>query len=166
MRTLDKILEDAADHANGTFVALNMSTQSKKQLGSFVKDALKLSTFDDPSTYHITVIASSTPLPQAKELRVRSVRAEPVRYELFNTRSGTKCLVLKVSSTEATQLNKLMIQQGGVSAFPNYNPHVTLCFDYNGDSIDQLPLPTFPLIFDELVVKPNDTSYVTPSVSK
>ena len=166
MRTLDKILEDAEEHANGTFVALNMSTQSKKQLGDFVKNTLKLSTYDDPSTYHITIIASSTPLPQAAELHVGSVRAEPDHYELFNTRVGTKCLVLKVSSTKATQLNKLMIQQGGVSAFPDYNPHVTLCFDYKGDSIDHLPLPKFPLIFDELVVKPNDTNYVPPSISK
>ena len=166
MRTLDKILEDAEEHANGTFVALNMSTQSKKQLGDFVKNTLKLSTYDDPSTYHITIIASSTPLPQANELRVNAVQAKADHYELFNTRVGTKCLVLKVSSTKATQLNKLMIQQGGVSAFPDYNPHITLCFDYKGDSIDQLSLPNFPLMFDELVVKPNDTSYVPPSISK
>ena len=165
MRTLQKILEDAEAHSNGTFVALSMSTQSKKQLGDFVKDALNLEQYDDPSTYHITIIASSTPLPQAADLTVGLVQAQPDHYELFNTRAGTKCLVLKVKSPKAEQLNKLLIQQGGKSAFPDYNPHITLCFDYKG-TIDTLVLPNFSLTFDHLVVKPNDVNYIPPTVSK
>lgn len=163
MRTLKQILEDAAAHASGTYVALEMSPQSKQQLGDFVKNTLKLKDCDDPASYHITVIASSTPLPQAEELKVTSVQAQPDYYELFNTRAGTRCLVLKIKSSQAENLNRIMIKQGGKSAFPDYNPHVTLCFDYTSETpINQLPIPKFPLTFDHLLVKPNDPLWRPP----
>ena len=167
MRTLEKILEDAKAHANGTFVAMDMSQQSKKHLGEFIKNTLKLTTYDDPSSYHTSIIASSTPLPQAAELTVGSVVAVPDRFELFNTRAGTKCLVLKIKSDQLTKLNKLMIDQGGKSAFATYEPHVTVCFDYKDSTpANELPVPRFPLTFDHLIVKPNDLSYRPPSLTK
>jgi hypothetical protein len=160
MRTLEKILEDAQAHAKGTFVAMDMSSQSKKQLGDFVKNTLKLPNYDDPSTYHATIIASSTPLPQAAELKVGLIQAHSDHYELFNTRAGTKCLVLKIKSNQLTQLNKMMIDQGGKSAFTEYNPHITICFDYKETTRpDNLPVPKFPLTFDHLIVKSNDLNY-------
>ena len=54
-------LSQFAKHKDGTFVALEMSQESKDLLDTFVQMNLGLAERVDKKTYHITVIYSRTP---------------------------------------------------------------------------------------------------------
>ena len=155
-------LSQYAKHKDGTYVSLEMNQQSRALLDHFVEMNLGLTERIDPNTYHITVIYSRTPVPAAETLeKTTSTTANAVQYEVFPTKEGKKCLVLRVESKSAEHLNKWLNLQGATSDYPDYKPHVTICYDYNGkDDLSQLPLPQFPLVFDKLNVAPLDPEFV------
>jgi hypothetical protein len=155
-------LKEFAKHKDGTYAALNLSKASQHQLDEFT-DNLKLQNKIDPSTYHITVAMSDAPVPQAENLKPSlPMQGHATGWEIFNTKTGTRALVLKVSSPSATRLHNKLKQMGATSSYPTYKPHVSIVFDYHGD-IKDLPIPKFPLVFDDFIVKANDKSYVPPS---
>jgi len=155
-------LSQYAKHKDGTYVSFEMSKDSRALLDHFVEMNLGLSERIDPNTYHITVIYSRTPVPAAETLEKNtSATANAVQYEVFPTKENKKCLVLRVESESAEHLNKWLNLQGATSDYPDYKPHVTLCYDYAGkDDLSQLPLPQFPLSFDVLNVAPLDPEFV------
>lgn len=154
-------LAQFAKHKDGTYAALNLSKASQKHLDEFT-DSLKLQNKIDPSTYHITVAMSDAPVPQAENLKPSlPMQGHATAWEIFNTKTGTKALVLKVNSPDATRLHNRLKKMGATSQYPTYKPHISIVFDFHGD-IKNLPIPKFALIFDEYIVKANDKSYVPP----
>ena len=155
-------LREFAKHKDGTFAALNLSRASQKQLDDFT-DGLKLKNKIDPSTYHITVAMSDAPVPQAENLKPSlPMQGHATGWEVFNTKTGTRALVLRVNSPSATRLHNKLKKMGATSHYPTYKPHVSIVFDYHGD-VKDLPIPKFALVFDEYIVKANDTNYIPPS---
>jgi hypothetical protein len=59
-------LSQYAKHKDGTYVALEMSQESKDLLDNFVEMNLGLTERVDKKTYHITVIYSRSPVPSAE----------------------------------------------------------------------------------------------------
>lgn len=160
-------LSEYAKHKDGTYVALNMSPESMDLLDNFVANNLGLEERLAKHSYHITVIYSRTPVPDAEKLsREQTAIAQAVGYEIFDTKDGGKCLVLRVESAEARALNNTLSAMGATSDYDSYKPHVTLAYNIKQD-IDPttLPLPQFPLHFDELHVAPLDPLFV-PDNSK
>jgi 2'-5' RNA ligase len=160
-------LSEYAKHKDGTYVALNMCQQSMDLLDHFVANNLGLEERVTKNSYHITVIYSRTPVPDAEKLsRAHNVQANSVGYEMFDTKDGGKCLVLRVESAEARALNNTLGAMGATSDYDSYKPHVTLAYNIKQD-IDPhtLPVPQFPLHFDELHVAPLDPLFV-PDNSK
>ncbi len=155
-------LSQYAKHKDGTYVSLEMDQHSRALLDHFVEMNLGLTERIDPNTYHITVIYSRTPVPAAETLdKNTTATANAVQYEVFPTKEGKKCLVLRVESKSAEYLNKWLTVQGATSDYDKYKPHVTLCYDYTGnDDLSQLPIPQFPLAFDVLNVAPLDPEFI------
>jgi 2'-5' RNA ligase len=157
-------LSEYAKHKDGTYVALEMSESSMDLLDHFVEANLGLTERVTKNSYHITVIYSRTPVPDAEKLsREYSVKADAVGYEMFETKDGGKCLVLRVESAEARALNNTLGAMGATSDYDSYKPHVTLAYNITQD-IDPatLPLPKFQLVFDHLHVAPLDPLF-TPA---
>jgi len=157
-------LSEYAKHKDGTYVALEMSESSMDLLDHFVEANLGLDERVTKNSYHITVIYSRTPVPDAEKLsREYSVKADPVGYEMFETKDGGKCLVLRVESAEARALNNTLGAMGATSDYDSYKPHVTLAYNITQD-IDPatLPVPKFQLVFDHLHVAPLDPQF-TPA---
>lgn len=160
-------LSEYAKHKDGTYVALNMSQESMDLLDNFVANNLGLDERVSKNSYHITVIYSRTPVPDAEKLsRAHTATACPAGYEMFDTKDGGKCLVLRVESAEARSLNNTLNTMGATSDYDSYKPHVTLAYNITQD-IDPttLPLPQFEMTFDELHVAPLDPQFV-PDNSK
>jgi len=157
-------LQEATKHKDGTYVSLEMDVASQGLLDHFVEMNLGLTERIDPTTYHITVIYSRTPVPRAEVLKGSAdVGAYATGYEVFPTKDGNKCLVLRVESKAAEQLNSYLGTLGATSDYDDYKAHITLCYDYKGsDDLSNLPVPQFPLHFDRLNVAPLDPLF-TPA---
>lgn len=151
-----------ARHKDGTYVAYRMSQDSMDTLDNFVRDNLGLEERVSKNSYHITVIYSRTPVPQAETYSGPSVAiATATGYEVFETKDGGKCLVLRVSCPQAEALNKELGALGATSDYPDYKAHTTLAYNMLQE-VDPatLPLPQFPLYFNEVTVAPLDPLFV------
>lgn len=155
-------LKTYARHKDGTYVAYQMSQDSKDTLDNFVKVNLGLEERLNKDSYHITVIYSRTPVPQAEAYAGPSVAiATAHAYEVFQTKDGGRCLVLRVSCEKAELLNKELGTLGATSDYPDYKPHVTLAYNIEQEvDIATLPLPQFTIYFNEVTVAPLDPLFV------
>lgn len=160
-------LQQYAKHKDGTYASMLFNTASKQALDAFTRSVLNLSDTDkiDPATYHCTLIYSRSPVPDAETLELPAlVHAHATGYELFDTKQGNKCLVLKLNCPTAHTINGALNKMGATSDYPEYKPHVTICYDYKGsEDIKDLPVPNFDIVFDDYEVKPLDDNYVPPS---
>jgi 2'-5' RNA ligase len=163
-------LSQYAKHKDGTYVALEMSQESKDMLDNFVQTNLGLSERVDKKTYHITVIYSRTPVPSAEALLHMNtsipVEAQPVSYEIFPTKNDGQCLVMRVICPYATRINSQLGNEGATSDYDDYKPHITIAYDIK-EKVDanSLPIPQFQLVFDQLKVDPLDPLF-TPENAK
>lgn len=157
-----KEMQDIARHKEGTYVAFEMRDDSKDLLDNFVAMNLGLDERINPDEYHTTVIYSRTPVPQAEQFEGKmSASANVIGYEVFPTKTGDKCLVMRLQSTQAEFLNKKLTEMGATSDYDSYKPHVTICYNYTGSNdVSTLPTPQFTLNFDKLTVKPLDPEYI------
>jgi 2'-5' RNA ligase len=155
-----------AKHKDGTYVSLEMSSESCALLDNFVKMNLGLEERVDSKTYHTTIIYSRYPVPTAENL-AGSIDTDAIAtgYEIFPTKTDGSCLVLRIACPKATELNTQLTQQGAISDYDSYKPHITLAYDMKQIiSPDSLPLPHFTLKFDRINVAPLDPQF-TPSNS-
>lgn len=151
-----------AKHKDGTYVSFEMKKESRELLDHFVEANLGLNERVNPDSYHITIIYSRTPVPEAEQF------AGPVEasgrgtgYEVFPTKTGEKCLVLRIVSPAAEGLNKVLKKMGATSDYADYKAHVTLAYNAEmPDSVEDLPVPQFPLEFDVINVAPLDPEFV------
>jgi hypothetical protein len=144
---------------------MDLRQQSREMLDHFVEMSLGLTERVDPSTYHITVIYSRTPVPTAENYagNKTDITAKVVGYEIFPTKNDGKCLVMRLDFPYAESLNKQLTIEGATSDYPVYKPHLTLAYNITQE-IDptQLPVPQFPLEFDAVKVAPLDPEF-TPA---
>jgi hypothetical protein len=155
-------LSQYARHKDGTYVALLMDTASKKLLDVFTSQNLGLTEKVDPAGYHCTIIYSKTPVPNAEVIKYPSnAIAHVTGYDIFTTKDDGKCLVMRLHCPQAFDLNLVLSKLGATSDYDLYKPHVTISYNYTGE-IDptQLPIPQFPLTFDDYEVKPLDPAFV------
>lgn len=156
-------LQQYAKHKDGTYVSMDLSDESRALLDNFVEMSLGLTERVDPSTYHITVIYSRTPVPTAEHIAGMSTTttASVHGYEIFPTKSNGKCLVMRLEFSFAAALNSKLTQEGATSDYPEYKPHLTLAYDMEQE-IDPttLPIPQFPLTFGPVKVAPLEPDYV------
>ena len=63
-------LRQYAKHKDGTYVSMDLTPESRELLDNYVEMSLGLTERVDPSTYHITIIYSRTPVPSAENIRI------------------------------------------------------------------------------------------------
>lgn len=157
-------LKEYAKHKDGTYVALEMTDESKQLLDNFVAMNLGLDERVDPSTYHITVIYSRSPVPNAERHPFdmsKPVEAHVYGYEVFPTKNDGKCLVARIHCPTAIHMNDWLTKNGATSDYDTYKPHITLAYDTEQEIIpESLPVPQFSLWFDTLKVEPLDPLFV------
>jgi 2'-5' RNA ligase len=161
-----KSLLEYMKHKDGTYVALDLSAESKVQLDNYLSMTLDPMDRVDPDSYHTTIIYSRTPVPDAEKFAGDSAVGFALvkSWEVFPTKNDGKCLVMKLDFPFAERLNRTLTDMGATSDYAEYKPHITIAYDFHGD-IDPTTLvrPHFPLFFDKVVVKPLDTDYVPPT---
>ena len=151
------------NHADGTYVALELSPESRVQVDDFITHVLQLANPIHPDYLHTTVIYSHTPVPHAEYLDPKTTALGLTqRYEIFKTKTGKNCLTAIVVCPRARELNAILTLLGATSQFTSYLAHLTISYDYEGD-ITSLPLIPFQLYYSNLLVKPLDPHFIPPS---
>lgn len=161
-------LSQYAKHKDGTYVSLEMTSDSRALLDHFVEANLGLTERVDSNTYHITVIYSRTPVPTAENYaKDIDATAHATGYEVFPTKNDGHCLVLRIACPEATELNSKLSKEGATSDYDVYKPHVTIAYDMK-ESVnpETLPIPQFQLKFDRVNVAPLDPEYTPQNAEK
>ena len=155
-------LSQYAKHKDGTYVSLLFDTPTKNLLDVFTSNNLGLTDKIDPATYHCTLIYSRTPVPSADTIKYPArVIAHAMGWEVFPTKTGDKCLVMRLHCPQALELNAQLNKLGATSDYDVYKPHVTVCYNYTGDDdVSKMPLPQFPICFDDHEVKPLDPLFI------
>ena len=159
-------LNNYSKHKDGTYVSMNLREESRILLDSYVENMLGLDERVDPSTYHITIIYSKTPVPTAEKYigEKTDTPAYVHSYEVFPTKNQGKCLVMRLQFPYANNLNAELTLQGATSDYNEYKPHLTLAYDTEQEiDVSTLPLPQFPLYFDEVKVEPLQPDYIPPN---
>jgi len=118
-------------HNNGTFVAVRFHEETVAKLVGFgVANAVP--NLIDQAEYHSTIAYSRKHLPNVPKQRdiTPGWIARPIGFDVFSTKSGTNCLVLKIDCPEAIgRHNFLRNWEGASHDFPTYIPHITLSYD-------------------------------------
>jgi len=160
-------LKQFAKHKDGTYVSMDLNQHSREMLDNFVEMNLGLTERVDPSTYHITVIYSRSPVPSAEHGAglTTNTPATVVGYEVFPTKNDGKCLVMRLNFTFAEFLNRKLTEEGATSDYATYKPHLTIAYDMT-QVVDpnSLPIPSFPLFFGPVKVAPLDPLFVPGNV--
>lgn len=150
-------------HESGTYVALELSPESRQKIDKFITETLKLPNPIDPDYLHTTIIYSTSPVPDAKYLdRETNAHANFLRYEVFHTKTGKDCLTIIVDCPKAHALNRMLTKLGATSNFNPYCPHLTLSYDYVGTT-ENLPKIPFELLYQGLIVNALDPTFIPPS---
>lgn len=148
------------DHSQGTYINLKLDDESKTKLFAFVK-TLDIFSPLQPDTYHVTITYSRKPCPDAEQYQfLLPVTCKAKEWKLFDTQKGGKCLVLVLDSPELVQMhNDIKQAYGATHDYPDYHPHVTICYNYEKDNVPSI-LPDFHLTFVESEVKGLDLDFV------
>jgi hypothetical protein len=156
-------LRQYAKHKDGTYVSMDLTPESRELLDNYVEMSLGLTERVDPSTYHITIIYSRTPVPSAEQYQGdgNQESAQVIDYEIFPTKNDGKCLVMRLHCPYAISLNQRLMSEGATSDYPEYKPHLTLAYDIKQE-IDPstLPIPQFELKFGPVKVAPLEPDYI------
>lgn len=158
-------LKEFLDHKDGTYVSMNMRKESKMMLDNFLYTTMKPMPRVDPDSYHVTIIYSRTPVPQAEKFKNAKGIYEAVasKFEVFPTKNDGKCLVLRLDFPFAEALNKELTAMGATSDYSEYKAHVTIAYDTAFDVDPKtLSLPAFALYFEGVNVAPLDVDYTPP----
>ena len=144
-------------HKNGTYCSIGLSDQSRSDIEDFVKTRLNLSTYIDPSEYHVTLCYSKNPVIVAEKLVDFSGTILGIGKCLtqFETKIMNEkyCLVLEVISDDLTYINNALKLNGATSDYPTYKPHITLAYSETEFNFSDSIQPMINLEFSGITVE-------------
>jgi len=80
------------------------------------------------------------------------VTATATNFALFGTNQDI--LVLEIQSDELQELRDYYgMEYGMEDEWPDYRPHITLCYGYKGNGLPDVELPEMQLVADQLNIK-------------
>ena len=162
----DDILNEEAQHKNGTYVSVKLDKDSTEKLDTWVSNN-NIPNQSDPNEYHATVIYSRKGVPEAQTYDLGlPIQAKVSGWSIFDTQQGTKCLVAKIDSKALMNHHEHLIQKfGATHDYPSYQPHVTVSYDYGSDEAPN-EVPNFTLNFNSSEFKPLDPHFSPPKKNK
>lgn len=104
---------------------------------------------------HTTLLYTKRQLDEYIPLnKLRGVKVEPIKFEIWKTYDGLNCLVLIIDNKELHLLHNYIVKtHNGKHIHEQFIPHITL--SYNVDpkfDCNKLPLPNFDLTLDNEIM--------------
>lgn len=144
----------------GTYVSVKLDPASSKKLYAFAEKS-GITDLVPKSDYHCTLVYSKHGIPEAeKEDLNLPITAKISGFELFDTKLSEtgKCLVARLDSSDLVKAHRMYhTKYPAVYTFPEYKPHVTISYNYDGPLPEKTP--RFNLSFDEREFKDLDVNW-------
>ena len=140
-----------SDHSKGTYVNVKLSDSDKNRLYDWVtKNGITNPL--DKDEYHVTVIYSLTPCPDAAKYDFNlPITGRICGWKIFDAPIG-RCLVAHVESEDLQRINAdLKANYGATSTFPEYIPHITVSYNFEGEIPQNYPAQL--IVFSQVEVK-------------
>jgi len=154
------VVESDAAHVNGTYAELVPSVKSLRVIEKIIRD-LKIAKPTPSNLIHTTLVYSRTPCPALADLEFPGpVSATVTGFGVFPLQAGGFALVLHLNSPQMSELHQQAIDLGCTHGYPEYNPHVTLTYEWSDDHLPELSVKGINLTFDHWNVKPLDPTFV------
>lgn len=105
--------------------------------------------------FHITIVASKNPVfVPITQHQIQPIKLKPYGFEALGVEQKVPTIRFE-PSTPLKILREFYIKTYGIQpTFENFKPHMTVSYSWKGrPKLDKVSLPTFPLIFDQLIVK-------------
>jgi 2'-5' RNA ligase len=123
----------------GTYVGVRFDDETKQKIQSLM-DEIKLNSRVPLDKLHSTVLYSDgKTLSDFKSSGDIQQSAKPKQFSLFKNSENpeTNCLVVELESDYLNdRFNSLTKEYEITPKFPDYKPHITLSYDYQGDLPD------------------------------
>jgi hypothetical protein len=120
-------------HEHGTYVSLIPCDADAKKLTEWVGDNLTLSNVVPTKDLHTTLVYSKTPVPAVEDYQFgKYFSGKIVGWKLLGDEQN-KFLVAHVESEQLQDLYADMQKLGATSDYPDYIPHITVVYDYEGE---------------------------------
>jgi hypothetical protein len=146
-------LQEQSQHPHGTIVKFRMSPTSAQQLHEWCNQRnIKCL---DPQHIHCTVLFSDTPVPHLMSMSGNRVRVpcKATQWQVL----GEGALVLVLDNPLIAKFHQHCRNQGGSHKWPQFIPHSTVNYNWQGAPPRQLP--DCDLVFDTIDVGPIDPNY-------
>jgi len=127
---LRDILEDLT-HPNGTYVSVKLRDLDESALYDWIHNNTDIVS-NPQSSYHTTVIYSTTPCPDVKSYDFNlPIEATITGWKKLGKTADDHFLVLTLESEQLRKINgDLMRDYGASSDFPTYVPHISISYHY------------------------------------
>lgn len=155
-RDFMNLRESRQTHKNGTYVAAYVSPADAQKLYHQVKKIIPGEDLHTPGKYHTTIVYSRIGKPQLEKINFPSITGNIKQWKIFPTQTGSRCLVLLIDSPLLERIHKNLHSLYRLSYdFPDYIPHITVCYDYKGSLPEILPEINH-INYDRVIVEPLD----------
>jgi hypothetical protein len=148
-------LSDTEDQPSidGTYVAARFQPETVINLDAFQADH-RIPNPVAPQDFHTTIVHSCKPIFWRPEPDVDRT-AQPIGFDIWETQSGARCLVLLLDSPYLHQRWQVAQDRGAQYDFDQYRPHITLSYDVGGEfTHEHLPVPDFEIKIAHEYVEP------------
>ena len=146
----------------GTYAKLEPGENTKHKIGKIL-NMLNIPNPTATKDLHLTVVYSRKQCDSIKEIPVKlPVVADGKSFGIFPNREGTQALVLKIAGDGIHELHQLCREEHGATHdFPEFDPHITLSYDYGTDELPNDSLLEYfkGLVFNKYVVEPLDLNW-------
>jgi hypothetical protein len=126
---------------SGVYVACRLNEESNQKINKFIKD-FKIPDFSDGAKSntekHVTIIYSTIYdyITPAKY----SYFSYGNGFDIFDTKVGAKCLVLKLNCPSLLKRHKELMSSFNLNySFERYVPHITLSYDIGNFEWNKIP---------------------------
>lgn len=141
-----------AQDSLGTYIKAVPCLHTQNKIAEFAS-LLNITNSIAKRDLHATVISSRVDVAAKSTLLSNPIRANAAGFTIFEGRVE-RCLVILLHSVDLISLHQAYRLDGASHEFAEYQPHITLSYDYVGDApddelIDQLPEFRFDLLHVE-----------------
>lgn len=139
------------DRPHGTYVALRVLEPCNKMLREHcLKNNIKVDASLFDNRMHTTVIYSRKHHPEIEIIPERKYVAKFLSYDIFTTTEGKNALVVRLDAPGIVVRHKhLVTTYGATYDFPEYHPHITLSYDFDGLADGITPFDFHIILGDE-----------------
>lgn len=122
----------------------------------------------DQFDFHVTLLATKNAIraPETDHL-VDALQIEATGFDVLGKADDVPVLRVKASAALKMAREFFVEMYGAEPTFEDFKPHVSLSYKWDGaPALEDLELPTIPLLFDRLIVKAFDLGHKALLISE